>query len=233
MNHGVEELAFALLEQRYAELIAAYVLNIAMPLEDWGLRIPVLFGSRELLLDWALDAGFRWQRIGNARPTSAMLIKADHDHQMSGYEQIWVRTGFGGYKHALRSVAQSRFAMSIDDLENVDADHVVNRARLQTIRDSWVCLFPVVDRANRPFGNIEKQLPSIAAVERMELEPLIALKLFCNRMPKTASQLEQVMEDIKGKILPTEHSNAFLTEMRKLASTYMRTDEAAARSEVL
>ncbi len=155
-------MAFAPLEQRYVGLIGTYTLNIAMPLEQFGQRIPVLFGSRELLLAWAHSARLRCQNVETARSTSAMLITAGHGHPLSGYEQIWVRTGFGGYKKSLRAVAEAGFNMSIDDLANVDADHVVNRARLRTIRDSWVCLFPVVDRANRPFGNVESsfhQLP--------------------------------------------------------------------------
>lgn len=154
-----------------------------------------------------------------------MLITADHGHPLSGYEQIWVRTGFGGYKKSLRAVAEAGFNMSIDDLANVDADHVVNRARLRTIRNSWVCLFPVVDRANRPFGNVEKQLPPITAVGRMDLNPLIALKLLCNRMPRTIGEFDQVMNDITGKILPTEHSRPFIEEMRIVASTYMRSGD--------
>ena len=56
----------------------------------------------------------------------------------------------------------------------------------------------------------------------MDLNPLIALKLLCNRMPRTIGELDQVMTDINGKILPTEHSRPFIEEMRMLASTYMR-----------
>lgn len=72
-------MAFAPLEQRYVDLIGAYSLNIAMPLEQWGQRIPVLFGSRELLLAWAHGAPAlpeRWNR-------SIDLGHADHSGSWS------------------------------------------------------------------------------------------------------------------------------------------------------
>ena len=152
-------------------------------------------------------------------PRDALLIQGFYEAPSMDcrmyYRQVWVRAPFRGYRHALVQASIPGFGMQAADLVNLDADHVVNRARLREWPDAWVLLFPVHRRANRPFGAVEAKLPPIAfGDERVDLDPLLGLKLFCSVLPGR-EQVDLAMEDVEGQIgLVGPTTRAFLGTMR-------------------
>jgi hypothetical protein len=71
--------------------------------------------------------------------------------------------------------------------------------RLAHHPDAWVALFPVKRQANRHFGAIvESRLPAIRPnVDRINLPPIAAFKLFCGLMPRTPEEFRRAMSKVR------------------------------------
>lgn len=184
-------------------MLVSLQVDIGCILEADGEAPPVFFRNRDLLLDWATCHGLQMHRIGGAKPGSAVRLGyfySSHRRNVSfGYSQIWVRASYRAYARRLRHVALESFHIDPADWSGMDADHVINRASLAHHPDAWVALFPVKRQANRHFGAIvESRLPAIRPnVDRINLPPIAAFKLFCGLMPRTPEEFRRAMSKVR------------------------------------
>jgi hypothetical protein len=192
--------AWCPLDPRTSEIVATVRLDIAVVLENDGVPPPVMFSNRALLDDWAAEKGLQRRAISGVREGSAVEVAGFYRGRTAkfGYSQVWTRATYSRYARSLQAVALRGYNMERAALAG-HADHVINRARLKLHPDAWTVIFPVYHSANCPFGRIERSLPSVpAGVDRMDLPPLVALKLFCGTLPRTPIELSWAMRDIRG-----------------------------------
>lgn len=187
-----------------SQIVASVRLDIAMMTEADLEPPPVLFKTFQLLETWRLQHGLIVKEIEGVKLSSAVRILGQYQaRRLSStfeYDQVWVRSTYSTYNQAMKVVALQGFDVDKAALAGTHADHVINRARLSSMPDSWVLLFPVSQHANSPFGAIESLLQPIdGGLDRINLPPLVALKLFCGRMPKNSSELDHAMRDIRGQ----------------------------------
>ncbi|MBY5448097.1 hypothetical protein HFO91_00165 [Rhizobium leguminosarum] len=152
----------------------------------------------------------------------------------AGYDKIWVRVSSDLYRTGLQHQALSAFKLTPKELTGVHADHIINRARLKNHPDGWVCLFPVPARANTHFGSVveRKLAPVDGSVDRIDLSPLVAFKLFCGIFPRSPVQLDTAMKSIRGQWhTQFPHIQDFIDEMHVEATPYMKWRIATVRKK--
>lgn len=110
----------------------------------------------------------------------------------------------------------------------LDADHVVNKSSLKDLPDSWVLMAPVQADANRGFGSrIERSLPRYApGVDRLELSPIIAFKLFASVMPSSQRELDQAMELVANQMGPCGELDGVIKRMHEHMNKFIKQDPA-------
>lgn len=209
-------------------IVASVRLDIAMMIEADLAPPPVLFRTFQLLEDWSGKHGLSIENIEGIKPASAVRVLGEYQSseatEVFAYDQVWVRSTYSNYNKAMKIIALKGFDVDKAALEGTHADHVINRARLAALPDAWVLLFPVSKHANSPFGAIERLLQPIeASVDCVSLPSLIALKLFCGRLPKTSEELSHAMCDVRGHFLQTSPAVvAYCNEIESQARTYIR-----------
>lgn len=199
---------------------------------------PLFFREFSALYTWAMDRCLLVKRVRELDCGGAYRVSGQYRgiNTLSawGYDQIWVRVACNQYRTALQKQALSVFNLSDRDLAGVHADHVINRGRLKEHLGGWVCLFPVPARANTHFGSVveRKMRPVSADVDRIDLSPLVAFKLFCGIFPRSPTQLEAAMTDIRGQWhTPFPHVQNFIDAMQVEATTYMKWRKATVRKK--
>lgn len=211
--------AWAALEGRHAHVVSMARMDVATFLEE-DRPFPVAFRDFDALASWARTGGLDEPRaIGSISPSDAVQVVGEYRVEGAGlrlpYNQVWVRAEFADYRQALLGAA-TRGGLPASDFEGLDADHVLNRARLASRPEAWVLLFPVHRKANRPFGAVEARLPPVDFVQgRIDLDPLTGLKLFCSVLPGRG-EVDLTMGDVEGQIASVgPRTKAFLEDMRR------------------
>ncbi|MGG6893764.1 hypothetical protein [Rhizobium sp. BR 315] len=221
-------MAWAIPEKTLVGLMTTARLDFATMYEEDGELPPLFFRNLSMLYTWAISRGLLVKRLAEVDCCGAYRISGQYRGINTpaswGYDQIWVRVACNQYRTALQTQALSTFNLSGRDLSGIHADHVINRARLKEHLGGWVCLFPVPARANTHFGSVvERKMPPVPAhVDRIDLSPLVAFKLFCGVFPRSPIQLEAAMKDIRGQWhTPFPHVHRFIDAMQAEAMPYM------------
>lgn len=229
-------MAWAIHDADLVGLMSTARLDFAVMFEEEKKHAPVFFRNRMLLKIWAIEQGLQFQPIPHFDCDGAYRLTGQpgiSTPALSGYDKVWVRAACNQYRTALQQQALSTFHLSHKQMRGIHADHIVNRARLRTHHLSgWVCLFPVPAKANTHFGSVvERLLPPVPSeVDRIDLTPLIAFKLFCGIFPKSPSQLEAAMASIRRQWhVPFPHVQAFIEQMHTDAIPYMKWRKATVR----
>jgi hypothetical protein len=219
---------FGVMEGRHSRIINLLSGDITSMLEFDNSAPPVMFKSRTELAQWAASLDLKEKKIGRFSENNAIVFYGTISGSVEnfGYAQIWVRASYKNYAKVLHAVGVKHYKHKPDELIGLDADHVINRARISHLREAWVSLFPVYQGANRSFGaRIEKYfLQPNESTARMDLPPLVALKLLCVDMPKTMEELQVVMEEnIRKRILQDrKFGKEYCDQMEKDAAEYMK-----------
>jgi hypothetical protein len=164
-----------------------------------------MFSTLAGLRRWASQHDLGMRPMTGVSPTSALRVKGQYrcgsratDHR---YDQVWARIKYSCYAKALQASALHFANIGRASLAGIHADHVINRARLGHHPQAWVMIFPVPREANSPFGSIERRLAIVPQGQtRIDLTPLIALKLYCGFLPRTQRELDSAMIDVLGQI---------------------------------
>ena len=146
MNHPA---AWCPLESGTISVFSSSRLDIACYMETMLQSPPVFFGKFHLLKGWALSQGFALERPN--RNTCHVRGWVSDGTGRARIRQLWVRAGYGGYRKSFRDFHRGLCDSFPDDLQHIDADHVVNKSRIPG--DAWVQLFPVAAAANRKYGS--------------------------------------------------------------------------------
>jgi len=209
MDGDPYDTTWAPLDNETVGMLVSMRVDIACILEADEEAPPVFFKNRDLLVEWTTGHGLEIQKVGRAKLTSAIRVCGFYTsfrrNVSFGYGHVWVRASYTAYARRLRHVAQTSFNIVPTDWAKIDADHVINRASLAHHPDAWVALFPVDKRANRHFGAaVETRLPKVRPnVDRINLPPIAAFKLFCGRMPTTPDDFGWAMSDIRNQFDPS------------------------------
>lgn len=216
-------------EEGSVSLITTARLDISCILETESTPPPVLFENYEGLEDWARSRRLDEPKaIGRIRKSSALLVAGQYHPPTSDfsfrYSQIWARARYTRYASALKKHALWSRKVEADAYRELHADHIINRARLANIKDAWVAIFPVYRSSNCSFGRIERCLPKIEpGFKALAVPPLMALKLYIGKLPRTASELDWAMMDIRGQfdqeISAAKH---FCDEIESQAQLYLK-----------
>lgn len=190
-----------------------------------GHSLPAMFSDVDRLRRWAGRLGLRAKPVSGIKPTLALDVSGSVAGEP--YYQTWASVRFSSYARALRAAALHYCEVDRVSLAGIHADHVINRARLKNHKDAWVMLFPVPREANSPFGAIERRLANVPEqVTRIDLTPLVALKLFCGRLPRTETELALAMNDVRGQL---SFAKGLCDQMQADASRYMRPNETRSK----
>lgn len=182
---------------------AGYVLerrmDISNYIEVFNQPPPVMYSRQELLLDWIEDNELTWSSMKSLNSNEAIWVQKNHGNWH--YNNIWVRASNNRYRNVLKEHAR-HYRLSSLDLETIDADHVVNRARLANHPDARVMLFPVHWESNRPFGSrIERQLEPLATnIDSLGMEPIVLLKVLSAKLPTRQSEMDRCIADVLAQI---------------------------------
>ncbi|MBY3441813.1 hypothetical protein [Rhizobium laguerreae] len=188
---------------------------------------PVFFNDIEKLTAWAKGHELNIEALVEEDIVIGYRVSGFYKGKEAcwGYDKLWVQVDCDQYRKALQRQALSTYKVSAHQITGIHADHIINRARLCAHPKGWVCLFPVPGHANTNFGStIEKKLQPVPAdIERIDLSPLVAFKLFCGIYPRTESQLKSAMRDIRGQWhTPFSHVENFIKKMEADALPFMR-----------
>lgn len=219
---------WGIMDGRNSRIIGLSMMDISTILEFDNAVPPVMFKDRENLIRWGASRRLFAEKIGKFSENDALRIRGSYlcqDGCRFEYNQIWVRAKYKGYARVLRNIAEKSFKHDHGDMRGIDADHVINRARLQQFPEAWVMLFPVPKGPNRGFGGkIEKYLPKPdARTVSIELPPLIAFKLLCGKLPSTMSELTHAMQsNIRGRIMQdVRFAKEYCDQMEKDVAKFM------------
>ena len=219
--------ALAPLDHRHATAVSAWRLDLSFLLGN-GLVPPVAFQELAGLVQWCRDVGLPLpERIGRSSLDNIALVRgAVHTPGPDGqvdYQQVWVRKAFNSYRNPFARAIWTGASATSSDIVGLDADHVLARSRVAQWDDCWLLLFPVDNRANQPFGPIEKGLAPARFVRgRIDLDPLMGLKVYCTKLPKR-NEIDAAVRDIAGQLAdrhPTQLE--FLQRMREEAYRHIR-----------
>ena len=221
-------MAFHTLDARNVLPIVDARQNIAMYVEIFGDTPPVYFSNRHLLDSWTRqhnklvieeinqDSFLRISgeisgiyQVFTPSPGRRVLgedyvVKTigKSGYATTRFEQFWARANYSNYRDAIiDAYLKSGYLKNRKDFDGIDIDHIENRNSIpDDIKDkAWIGLFPVPLSANRGFGSkIEKNRPEIQEDKR-HLSPLVVLKLYCGTFPKSRSDAELAMHDIRGQ----------------------------------
>lgn len=220
--------AWSPLPEEAASLIGTVRLDMSDFLASNRRPPPVWFRDFDELTMWARVHGLdEPKKVKGARVTSAVRIsgqgQALDTPRSFWYDQIWVRASYTRYRKALEAFALAGFSVDRSALREFHADHVINRKRLLDFPGSWVAIFPVHEEANCPFGRIEAMLPPVPSdAFEVALPPLVALKLFCGKMPTNSAELKHAMCDVRGQFdTSLDRVDRFCAEMETEAGRYI------------
>lgn len=220
---------WGIMDGRSSRIIGLSLMDISSILEFDNTVPLVLFKDRQALMEWSASRRLRVEKIEGFSKNNALRIRGPYQCQAGysfGYNQVWVRAKYTNYARFLRRIAETSFKHAPSDLTGIDADHVINRARIKHLPDAWVMLFPVPKGPNRGFGaRIEKYLPKpVANTASVELPPLIAFKLLCGELPKTMAQLTHAMEsNIRCTIMQhIPFAKEYCDQMEKDVAKFMK-----------
>lgn len=220
---------WGIIDGRNSRIIGLSSMDISSILEFDNTVPLVLLKDRQALIKWGASRRLRVEKIEGFDENNALRICGLYQCQDGcsfGYNQIWVRAEYKNYGRFLRSIAETSFKHAPGDLTGIDADHVINRARIRHLPDAWVMLFPVPKGPNRGFGaRIEKYLPKPAKnTASVELPPLIAFKLLCGELPKTMAELTHAMEsNIRCRIMQhVPFAKEYCDQMEKDVAEFMK-----------
>jgi hypothetical protein len=231
-------MAWAVHESVLAGLLTTARLDFTTMYEEDRELPPLFFKNLSMLYTWAIDRGLLIKPVRELDCGGAYRVSGQYRGINTpatwGYDQIWVRVACNQYRTALQRQALSVFNLSHRDLAGIHADHIINRGRLREHLSGWVCLFPVPARANTHFGSVveRKMRPVPANVDRIDLSPLVAFKLFCGIFPRSPTQLQATMKDVRGQWhTPFPHVHNFIDAMQVEAMTYMKWRKATVRKK--
>ncbi len=121
---------------------------------------------------------------------------------------------------------------NVENIDALDADHIVARTILEDLPESWIALFPVYRSANRGFGHIERKLPKVKeGFNRLTLSPLAAFKVLNGTMPRDHDELRAALASVDGQI-DFEFSNFvgnFRQAIREQMEAYFRSKKEPIR----
>ena len=220
--------AWCPLEAGTISVFSSSRLDIACYMEAMLESPPVFFGKFHLLEGWAQSRGFSLERPN--RNSCHVRGWVSNGERRARFRQLWVRAGYEGHRKSFREFHRGVCDSFPDDLRNVDADHVINKARIPA--DAWVQLFPVAAAANRRYGSaFERYFPEVGVeTKQLDLSPLIAFKLFCGRVPANQSELDRAMKDVRGHFLQEiPEIRAYCDRIERAVRCHMSRDNAGAR----
>ena len=171
---------------------------------------PAFFGSIGRLREWTYDM----QARGGYPPVQihevpldgidqkyAVLLSSEPGSAVQ-YESVWVQAEWNGYREAMKSYMATQ-GVDGDGIKTVDADHVINRARVDGHKDAWLMLMPVPLDVNRSYGSaVEKKLPPIPPnCNGIGLiEPVTLLKAFSNSAIHSVGDLDDTLKKLFGQM---------------------------------
>jgi hypothetical protein len=179
--------------------------------------LPIMFRSKEALVACMQVAGMKEQKLNRISKNNALLFVGNYfENPALPLEALWVRANWKKYRVAfLAKHKRSKIPAPPSDL---NADHIVNQKSLEEFGEKfepWVMIFEVPSNANSGFGSsIESHLPRIQITQtQVFLSPLHVFKLFSTDMPRTKSELNDVMRAISGQILDQNYVSKIRLEV--------------------
>ncbi|WP_031364370.1 hypothetical protein [Caballeronia sordidicola] len=203
---------------------------------------PAMFSSFTLLEAWCASEGYIAESVGKVPPDEARLVRASYDNFT--YESIWVHTKSERYRRAMNAHFTKGFGERDENgkltkvgklkllsaLRRLHADHVINRARLASLPESWVMLMPVGGDSNSSYGSIvERKQPAYpAGTLSAKIDPLILVKIFAMaKVPRNLAQLEKLVSLVSGQMVESNFKADVLAQMRV---NYLQMNSAAGNS---
>jgi hypothetical protein len=196
---------------RWSSVILRARLDVSIWIEGWLETPPAAFENFKILNLWANEYGLRVRALkyDNLRNPVMVQIYGDWTIPLDGffqscpYSQIWTLSNFSGYREPFAEFHCTNDDIDFKGLTGLHADHVINRARLRSLPDSWVLLFPVDRKSNIGHGaKVEKRLKPIEKIDEvMYLDSVSLFKIFSNDFPKTTTDLDRALENFEGQIL--------------------------------
>lgn len=184
---------------------------------------PALFIDEKTLKEWVESRQLNIEPLGNISLDNAKVINWIDGVSNVQYEGVWARSDWDGYRSAMvehsKSAATKKTAEALTAL---DADHVINRANIQSTfgKDwgkTWVYLFPAARGVNRSFGsNIEKSRISYTySTDKIQLAPIHLLKMFVADGPSSPGELDKAIEQIRNQtvLVDNEQKERILSEV--------------------
>lgn len=170
---------------------------------------PALFIDEKTLLTWAESRQLNITALGDISLENAKVINWTNGSANAQYEGVWARSDWNGYRSAMvehsKSAATEETAQA---LKALDADHVINRANIQSTfgkdwKKTWVYLFPAARGVNRSFGsNVEKnRISYTCSTDKILLAPIHLLKMFVADGPSNPTELKTAIEQIRKQIV--------------------------------
>jgi hypothetical protein len=230
---GSGERPIGILKEDAVRVVGLFRFNLVNLIEAAGYwNIAVAYKDVGRLCDELADEFVcEFRKIPGVDPLDAFWAYG-RDTPGNRYDFIWVRAGWRGYRKAMQGKA--RFAKMLSPKTDAQgnpipgplklppdlhADHVINRASLKaTGSDAWVMLCEVPASANSGFGSMVERFSApvdFSARTRIDLDPLLAFKLWATDMPKTPAEFEAVMEHITGQFdMRNRHARETVQQMR-------------------
>lgn len=167
---------------------------------------PAMFPSRHHLACWIETSKLAVEEV----PGSAGNILRVHgafDDTLDvavPYSQLWARADYENYRNPWATHHSHADAVDVKKLTSLNADHVINKARVLTnYPQAWVMLFPVQSGSNTRFGgSIERFFPPLSPGIRdgYLIDGLVGFKIFSAEYPRTQFELDAQLDSIAGQV---------------------------------
>jgi hypothetical protein len=193
MVHG--EISAALLTSR---------LDIDGYLKSFNELPPGMFKNLKALFAWATAFHMKVEVLDCFTAEQALVVESLS--LCLPFRTLWVRVDFEGFRDAMRAFL-SGYATGEAGIASVDADHVINRARVPKVDEddedsgAWLMLMPVPLGSNRGFGAaIERYLDTIDFnIDCWQIEPVVLLKLFAVDSPRNIAEVKALIVKAQGQ----------------------------------
>jgi len=174
-------------------------------------RLPPAFcGSKGRLDEWVYDMERRGGHpsvpiditpLVGIDQKHAVLLSSRPDSAVR-YQAVWVQAEWDDYRKAMMAFMATQ-GLSGNGIKTVDADHVINRARVEGHKDAWLLLMPVPLDVNRSYGSaVEKKLDPIPSDPDgiALIEPVTLLKAFSDSAIRSVADLDDKLRELFGKM---------------------------------